>query len=450
MRADLYQGLVLAFLLATPYLAESQGHAPADRWPWADPALWTVVAAAAAALGGLTRLAGSRRDGGRLRAAWLAAAWAACVWLASRPAGGAFFSSERVSDPVLLAALGLFVALAAGPGAAAAARACETAALAMGPVLLLSAFSCLRAAGAAPTPRVPLPARAGDARPSVFVFLFDGWSRELSFPGGRPRPGLDNLAALMEVSTFHADARSPHFATEESVPRILFGACGDAGWRGRPSLFVGPRAAGWRTVLAGWVAPYPAPDERQGVDLFALTDGRRAPTPFLARLPIYAYALLRPHLARLRPGEDATGSVLVLATLGLEEIHALAMETISRDDEPLLALFHYPIPHPPLVHGRAGFDPRAEYAPDAAAAGLEHLDRVVGELVARLKAAGRFDASAIVLLSDHGRRFAGEDPTRVPLLVKAPGQRAARRATGRFELCRLDALIGALAAGRSP
>jgi hypothetical protein len=66
------------------------------------------------------------------------------------------------------------------------------------------------------------------------------------------------------------------------------------------------------------------------------------------------------------------------------------------------------------------------------------VDRLVGELVARLRAQGLYDRSLVVITADHGVSFHGgaqrrwltegniEDLAPVPLIVKAPGQRRGR------------------------
>ncbi|HEX9737557.1 MAG TPA: sulfatase-like hydrolase/transferase, partial [Thermoanaerobaculia bacterium] len=68
---------------------------------------------------------------------------------------------------------------------------------------------------------------------------------------------------------------------------------------------------------------------------------------------------------------------------------------------------------------------------------LRYADRLLGDLVAALKERDLFDESALVVTADHGESFAfgyasrlpaqtphPEDILRIPLLVKAPRQRA--------------------------
>ncbi|MDH3523288.1 MAG: sulfatase-like hydrolase/transferase [Acidobacteriota bacterium] len=77
-------------------------------------------------------------------------------------------------------------------------------------------------------------------------------------------------------------------------------------------------------------------------------------------------------------------------------------------------------------------------------------DRLLGELLDRLAATGRFDASLVVVTADHGASFRPGEPPRdgsganpaetlwVPLLIKAPGQ--TRGAVHRMPLTSVDVL----------
>ena len=145
--------------------------------------------------------------------------------------------------------------------------------------------------------------------------------------------------------------------------------------------------------------------------------------------------------------------------LQIESYQAL-LDSIEADEEPALHFLHIQLPHTPyrfLPDGRA-YDPAAfamttavditgSRGPQPYAAGVDrqrlmlqvgYVDRLVGQLVERLRSTGLYDDTAIVLTSDHGagfvpgeshRGFDGEtldeslypDILYVPLIVKAPG-----------------------------
>jgi arylsulfatase A-like enzyme/Flp pilus assembly protein TadD len=99
---------------------------------------------------------------------------------------------------------------------------------------------------------------------------------------------------------------------------------------------------------------------------------------------------------------------------------------------PFFLFLHLYEPHKPYVAPQRF----ASYAPYDGE--IAHADEIVGRLFDRLRASGLYDRSTIVLLSDHGEGlgdhgeqehglFLYRETTRVPLIVKLPGQRAARR-----------------------
>jgi phosphoglycerol transferase MdoB-like AlkP superfamily enzyme len=90
---------------------------------------------------------------------------------------------------------------------------------------------------------------------------------------------------------------------------------------------------------------------------------------------------------------------------------------------------HFSVPHLPFVFDASGYNPPLnplQTSPDDAyVRQLHYTDRLVGELMTGLERSGAYDASHIVLLSDHGFRFGGRegDPRHVPFIVKKGGQR---------------------------
>ena len=140
---------------------------------------------------------------------------------------------------------------------------------------------------------------------------------------------------------------------------------------------------------------------------------------------------------------------------------------IRRDEVPTLHFLHVLEPHTPYLHlpdghrygadpglrqitamedGRPGGDRRSDALPralwDRQRLQLEvaHVDRLIGDVVDRLRGQGLYDEALVVVTSDHGIAFEPGGPVRglgvepiddaaqpellwVPLVVKAPGQR---------------------------
>lgn len=130
---------------------------------------------------------------------------------------------------------------------------------------------------------------------------------------------------------------------------------------------------------------------------------------------------------------------------------------IRATDEPVLHLLHILLPHPPFEYlasgqiysddGRVYGDNHGILAGDDWAARHNHqrhllqlgyTDRVLGEVIARLKATGLWDRAVVAVTSDHGVAYqAGRRRRRidhhnfgqilaVPLWIKAPGQTQGR------------------------
>jgi arylsulfatase A-like enzyme len=90
------------------------------------------------------------------------------------------------------------------------------------------------------------------------------------------------------------------------------------------------------------------------------------------------------------------------------------------------------------------------------------MDAAFGELVARLRERDLYDPAAVVFLSDHGESlgehdywfehgwFAFESTLRIPLWIKAPGQRAGRDASGPASLLDVAPTLLRLAGSTPP
>jgi hypothetical protein len=129
------------------------------------------------------------------------------------------------------------------------------------------------------------------------------------------------------------------------------------------------------------------------------------------------------------------------------------LRSIGRSDRPTLDYIHFMLPHSPWQYLPTGQRYDAPDPPEgevffrwgddasAAAARERHLlqvaycDRIVGQVIARMKAAGIYDESLLIVTADHGVAFRARSGIRgvypdnyeqilwTPLFVKTPGQR---------------------------
>jgi len=116
---------------------------------------------------------------------------------------------------------------------------------------------------------------------------------------------------------------------------------------------------------------------------------------------------------------------------------AIAMEWLRqhKDDERFFLFLHYYDPHAPY----AAPEPFASRFPDEPyAAEVAYADHCVGQVLDELKRLELFDDALVIVTSDHGEMlgehgepahqfFIYESAVKVPLIVKLPGQREARR-----------------------
>ncbi|MBI2828891.1 MAG: sulfatase-like hydrolase/transferase [Acidobacteria bacterium] len=281
----------------------------------------------------------------------------------------------------------------------------------------------------------------------VLALLFD----ELSFSylygeAGDVRPEFPEIGRFASASTNYLSVAAPGRETLTSLPSFLaarrvgdirieddgifelveghllpFSATEPEG------LFATARRLGFTTEMAGFYLPYcelldGLADACQSLSFYKLSspDGEFSPaSPVLTTLVLwprqFPFGLLKnPPFAMLQ------------RTL-VEQTTAFAIRPI-RVVPPLFRFVHFSVPHLPFVFDAEGYDPPfdpLQTAPDAEyVRQLQYVDRLVGELVAYLRSTGAYEATTVVILSDHGFRFGGRerDPLHIPFIVKLAGQ----------------------------
>ncbi len=291
----------------------------------------------------------------------------------------------------------------------------------------------------------PAPARTGKT-PS-YVFVFDGWSyRESVGEDGRFHEFLPHLRALAARSLVFERAVSPWWETEISLPRLLFGrgegwsfekAEGEVFWVGngqrqrvaeQASLFTPFARAGYHTVLTGFYLPYRRLLGREAQVVRSephLPRGRA----FLDRMQVGALSgarfLVGPGSSRFfhELYQDRYSEHWVQLS---RRVFDDALRVLEDWPDATFLFAHSPVPHAPFVfdpdgsyrgpyRGNRDLGTRADYRRS-----LRYLDRMVGEVVARLEARGLFDAALLILTSDHGWKRRDRRVLHVPLVLKLP------------------------------
>jgi hypothetical protein len=317
----------------------------------------------------------------------------------------------------------------------------------------------------------PLPqARPSDTRGTpVFLFVFDEWSWLRSSDDGQWLPGFVHARELAEQSVVFTKAVSPDRDTMQSLPRFLFqnertlricagglrfeGEEGDrsnlprsgppGAWHkldqspfSAPSLFVPARECGYTSYVLGWYHPYHSILDGQVDCCRSYSYGAEEPGWWKqAALVLLENARYwtDPLSRRFGPGLLDRRDSANWRGLGLRYRDDM-LKVLADCPAKSVAVFHVPLPHSPYVFNADGSycgpnpDP---YDTAGYLRQLQYVDGLVGQIVATLRAAGKFDESLVVLTSDHGWRFDGEQrfrqvadwDRRVPLMVKLPGQR---------------------------
>ncbi|HEV8199289.1 MAG TPA: sulfatase-like hydrolase/transferase [Candidatus Polarisedimenticolia bacterium] len=327
-------------------------------------------------------------------------------------------------------------------------------------------------------PRDPIPASSGEGEDGtpIYFFVFDEWSYDRMMKDGDILPDLPHLRALKSQSLFFTAARSPAASTHVSLPRILFQSRDD---ESLPYVFIDRREP---KEPRGPAPEHITDDQATGAQpesLMALARRNRYTTYLVG------FYLPYPHIIGNEadvdraysdyPKGDGILDRMLITTLGAPQYwfmpgissvwkgvwahifsrHWLRLNEDVKDDfdaivntapRRSLVFIHFPAPHAPFV-----FNPDGTYhgpfpvnsggtadidadimagSPEDYHRHLLYLDHIVGGFMERLRQAGDFDRSLLVLTADHAWRVdpaitpeqAHDAKRHVPLMIKLPGQ----------------------------
>jgi hypothetical protein len=328
-------------------------------------------------------------------------------------------------------------------------------------------------------PRDPIPAASGEgeAGTPIYFFVFDEWSYDRMMRDGDVSPDLPNLRALKSQSLFFTAARAPAASTHQSLPRILFQSRDDeslpyvfidrkepmeprgpapehitddgAAATGQPeSLLALARRNRYTTYLVGFYLPYPHIVGNEADVDRAYSDYPKGDTLFermaVTTLGAPQYWFM-PGISGLWKNVWARVFSRHWVRLNREvrdDVFAIADTAPQR----ALVFAHVPAPHAPFifrpdgsyrgpfpVNSGATADIDADImagSPEDYHRHLQYMDHLLGQFVERLRKAGDFDRSLLILTADHAWRV---DPSmtpatehdakrHVPLIIKLPGQ----------------------------
>ena len=370
-------------------------------------------------------------------------------------------------------------------------RRAATVALILSPLALISFVELLRFPDwAAPLDKLPglRPAMTNNSTP-VFVFVFDEWSYARSTTNGQFLPAFPNLRRLSEQSFFFQEACSPAARTHQSVPRLLYQndfasvkigrdkMFVETGGKWSPtdetaSLFLHARENNYQSYILGFYLPYRKilgnqvdvcrgyPGEPKAGALLQNVGSR-----FLKNIKFWMDPVSL-KLARTLNRLPVPNSKVAYSRFWFNLNHNLrddAFSVIDHAPNNSFLFAHMIVPHSPFIfkadggyHGpyKAG---RMSGNIEDYKRSLQYLDKLVGEFMDRLKAAGKFDDAFIILTSDHSWRMdytrdgvlSDSDEVRhVPLVIKCPQQKIPRQVAETFPLVQLGSIIDSVLGGK--
>jgi len=281
--------------------------------------------------------------------------------------------------------------------------------------------------------------------PRVVWILFDEWDYRLTFVD--PLPGLrfPELERLAGESLVANHAVAPASETPISMPAYFTGRLvehvdydgprelqityqhgpGPIPWSAQPSVFGRARELGFNTALVDWFHP-----SCRILTGLASCEWWRMPLPhnsmgntFWQQVPGQARSLFETTLF------SPFGQSLSVRSQ-IETYHAILDRGLAVANNPAygLSFIHMPVPHAPHAYDRrTGQFTLANSPIRGYFDSLALLDRTLGEIRRSMESAGTWDATTVLLTSDHPYREAasidGRNDSRIPFFVKLSAQK---------------------------
>lgn len=264
--------------------------------------------------------------------------------------------------------------------------------------------------------------------PLLVWIVFDELSYDQVFEHRARDLELPNFDALRAQSTLFTDTEPAGYHTVKILPSLLTGKIIDgirynfhnrlwvhheseSGWQpidGQQTVFADAEQAGWRTAAVGWYNPYCAIYSDAIQDCYwtnhDMFDGLMAQgAPFWANVYTPLAQVVRELKSPARADRD-------LCTFDVR--HRFHTETdlqqhafqLLHTDQADFVFLHLAIPHSPNIWSRINGD-YTQYCDSSYLDNLALVDRVLGQVVATLKASPRWNQTTLIVEGDHGWRI---------------------------------------------
>jgi Sulfatase len=300
----------------------------------------------------------------------------------------------------------------------------------------------------------------GQPGPSRLVWLlFDEWDYGLTFEN--PRVALPNVNRLLSESFQASNAYPPGPVTARSVPRLLTGekSIDVNTLEGRPNAFSRSKVLGMRNAIVGWYIPY-CRLFKDSVSACWSTDIDAVRNSMGDSILESAYNQLRNLFENQFRSPFGQPLGAKRHALDYKFVSNAAITAVSHPAFDFVYV-HFPIPHEPLFYNSRTGQLNLSEKPlisliskdfDRYMDAVQLVDRTLAELRGKLEADGLWDATHIVITSDHAYRNRHQlggtrDDARVPFIVRVAGSRTAATFAGKFNTILTSDLAMALLQG---
>jgi len=279
-----------------------------------------------------------------------------------------------------------------------------------------------------------------ESLPNIYVILFDELDYEFLYEKEEIKPEYSNFLAFSNTSTNYHSATAPGESTLSSMSGLLLEergktivVCHDSLCERKAknekkrvdfsenNIFKKAKLLGYKTAMYGWMHEYcqQYAEYLDSCRSYSLYNFATINNKFSLLNPVWTNIILWPHQFPFGifkvPVYSNHQRLMVEKTLD-------NVVNIINNNQPLLMIAHFSLPHIPFVFDSNGFNPAADpflQNRENYIKQLAYTDHVFGEVIDKLKNMGKYENSIIMVSSDHGYRIflKRENWNKVPLLI---------------------------------
>jgi hypothetical protein len=326
--------------------------------------------------------------------------------------------------------------------------------------------------------------------PLLVWIVFDELSYDQVFEHRARNLNLPNFDALRAESTLFTDTQPAGYHTVEIIPSLLTGQIvdgirynfhnklwvrheSDHKWGpidGNQTVFADAQKQGWRTAVVGWYNPY-CGIYATAIDNCFWTNHDMFDGLMTQRASVWQniYTPLQQVVREIKSPSRADRDLCTFDVRNRYQTHIdlqqHAFDLLHTDQADFMFL-HLPIPHSPNIWSRINDD----YTNHCDSSYLDNLalaDRVLGQVLATLKASPRWNDTTLIVEGDHGWRIdawnwlpawtqeddaasRGVFDTRPAMIIHQPGQTLPETVTSPWPIVQVHGVVEQVLHHQSP